>query len=89
VPAGMAGRPAGGAVRIGPALPDQVTVPAQHSGGLDEEPAPASSREQPPQASEQCSVCRLQRRAMYLAPKHRNFVAQHDDLDREIRVLAP
>jgi len=56
VPAGMAGRPA---VWVGPALGDEVTVPAQQRGRLDEAPSLAKAREQSQQAGKHGPVGRL------------------------------
>ena len=73
---------------VGPASADELPMPAQQGGRLNEEAAPLEPRDQSPQASQDSSIRRLQRRTMYLAPHHRHLVAQHDDLDRVVGVLA-
>jgi len=83
------GGPPGRPVWVGPLPADEVSVPAQHRGGLDEKPTPASTREQPPEASEHCSVCGLECRAVYLSPEPRDLMAQHDDLYCEVGVAPP
>ena len=75
-------------MRVGPPTSYESSVPAQEGGRLDEEPLLSSATEEPPQAAKDCSVRRLQRRAIHLAAQHRNLVAQHDDFDREVGVLA-
>jgi catechol 2,3-dioxygenase-like lactoylglutathione lyase family enzyme len=75
-------------VWVGPALGDEVTVPAQQGGRLDEAPSLAKAREQSHQAGQHGPVGRLQRRTADLASEYRDLVAQHDDLDCEVAVLA-
>ena len=64
-------------------------MPAQQSLGLDEEPPPASATEEPAQSGEQRPVRWSQRRAGHLASKHRHFVAEDHDLDRQFFAVAP
>ena len=60
-------------------------MPAQQGGRLDQQAVlPAASKE----GGEDCPVGRLQRWAVDLASQHRHLMAQHDDLDRQVRVLA-
>jgi hypothetical protein len=46
------------------------------------------ARKQSPQGGQYCPVGWLQRRTVDLASEHCYLVAQHDDLDRKIRILA-
>jgi hypothetical protein len=63
-------------------------VPAQQSGRLDEAPSLAKAREQSPQAGQDCPVGWLKRQRVDLASEYLDLVAQHDDLDGEVGVLA-
>jgi hypothetical protein len=63
-------------------------MPAQQGVGLDEQASLAKTREQSPQGGQHSAVGRLQHRTVDLASKDRHLVAQHDDLDRQIRVRA-
>ena len=78
------GRSTRPAMWVGPALGDEVTVPAQQGCRLDEEASLAPAREQSPQSGQHRPVGRLQRRTVDLASEDRHLVAQHDDLDGEI-----
>lgn len=82
-------RPTGPAVRIRPALGDEVPVPTQQGCRLDEEVPESPAGEQTCEPRQNRSVGRLQCRSVNLAPEDRHLVAQHDDLDGEIRVTAP
>jgi hypothetical protein len=82
------GRLTGPTVWVGPALGDEVTVSAQQGGRLDEAPSLAKAREQSHQAGQYGPVGRLQCRTVDLASEYRDLVAQHDDLDCEVAVLA-
>ena len=63
-------------------------MPAQQGGRLDEQAVlPAASNESS-QGGEDCPVGPLQRWAVDLASQHRHLMAQDDDLDRQVRVLA-
>ena len=75
-------------VRVDPALDDEVPVPAQQGCRLDEEASASSAGEQSCEPRQHRSVRRLQRRSVDLASKDCHLVAQHDDLDGEIHVIA-
>jgi hypothetical protein len=83
------GRSAGPAVRIRPAPGDEVSVPTQQSFRSDEEASESSAGEQPCEPSQHRPIRRLQRRSLDLASVDCHLVAQHDDLDSEVRVTAP
>jgi hypothetical protein len=55
---------------------------------LDEASSPAKAREQSPQAGQYCPVGRLQPRTVDLASEYRHLVAQDDDLNCKVAVLA-
>ncbi len=82
------GRSTGPAVRIRPALGDEVPVPTQLGCRLDEEVPESPAGEQTCEPRQNRSVGRLQCRSVDLASEDRHLVAQHDDLDGEIRVTA-
>lgn len=75
-------------MRVGPALGDKIPVPAQQGCRLDEEVLETLAGEQSCQARQQRSICRFQRGSVDLASEHRHLVAQHDNLDREVRIFA-
>ena len=81
-------RTTGTAVRIGPALRDKGPVPAQQSFWSDEEAPESPTGQQMCEPRHHRPVGRLQRRSVDLASEDRHLVAQHDDLDGEIRVTA-
>ena len=87
VPSGMR-RPTGAAVRVGPALGDKVPVPAQQGLWLNEEAPEPLAGEQSCESRQDRPVGRLQRRSMDLASEDGHLVAQHHDLDSEVRVIA-
>jgi len=63
-------------------------MPAQQGGRLDEQAVlPAASNESS-QGGEDCPVGPLQRWAVDLASQHRHLMAQDDDLDRQVHVVA-
>jgi hypothetical protein len=82
------GRSTHPAVGIGPALGDEVAVPAQQGCRLDEEVPTTLAGEQPCERGQHRSIRRLERRSMDLASEDCHLVAQDDDLDREIRFSA-
>ncbi len=82
------GRSTRPAVWVGPALGDEVAVPAQQSCRLDEELPDTLAGEQSCQPGQHCSIRRLECRSMDLASQDRHLVAQHDDFDGEVRVTA-
>ena len=82
------GRPTGPGVRVGPALGDKVPVPAQQGLWLNEEAPEPLAGEQSCESGQNGPVGRLQRRSMDLASEYRHLVAQHHDLDSEVRVSA-
>ncbi|MHB1988310.1 MAG: hypothetical protein ACYCSF_10055 [Acidimicrobiales bacterium] len=63
-------------------------MPAQQGCRLDEEASASSAGEQSCQSRQHRSICRLQRGSVHLASEDRHLVAQHDDLDREVRISA-
>ena len=63
-------------------------MPTQQGCRLDEEAPETLAGEQPRQPRQHRSICRLQCRSVDLALEDRHLVAQHDDLDGEIRVTA-
>jgi hypothetical protein len=63
-------------------------MPAQQRGRLDDAPSLVKAREQSPQAGQHGPIGWLQRRTVDLASEYSDFVAQDDDLDRKIGVLA-
>jgi hypothetical protein len=69
---------------VGLASADEVSVPAQQSGRLDEESSPVRPREEPRQAGKQRTVGWSQSRSFDLAAQYRHLVTQDDDLDRQI-----
>ena len=71
---------------VGPALGDEVSVPAQQGRRLDEEVPEMLAGEQSCESRHRRPVRRVQRRSVDLAPQYRHLVAQHDDLDGEIGV---
>ena len=73
---------------IGPAPGNQVAVPAQERGRLDEAPSLVKAREQSPQSGQHGPIGWLQHWTLDRAWEYRDFVAQDDDLDRKIGVLA-
>jgi hypothetical protein len=64
-------------------------VPSEEGLRLDEEPTATTGCEESAEASEKSAVGWLQCRALHLSTKHRDFVPQHDDLDRQVGLLAP
>jgi len=80
--------PTGPAVRVGPALGDEVPVPTQQGFRSDEEPPESSTGEQSCEPRQNRPIRRLQRRSMDLAPEDCHLMAQHHDLDSEVRVPA-
>jgi len=75
-------------VRVGPVLGDEVTVLAQQSFWWYEEASESAAREQSCEPRQHRSICWLQRRSVDLTPEDCQLVAQHDDLDGEIRATA-
>ena len=69
---------------VGPALADEVSVPAKEGIWLDEEASPASAGKQPRQPGEQRPVGRAECRPVDLATEDGHLVAEHHDLDRQI-----
>ncbi len=63
-------------------------MPAPQAGRLDEPAVLSAASKEWPQGGEDSPVGRLQRWAADLASEHRHLMAQHDHLDREVRVLA-
>jgi hypothetical protein len=66
------------AVRVGPALGDEIPVPAQQGGRLNEEVSETLAGEQSCQSGQHRPVRRLGRRSVHLASQHCYLVAQHD-----------
>ena len=63
-------------------------MPAQQGCRLDEEAPETLAGEQSCESGQDRPIRRLERRSMDLAPEDRHLVAEHDDLDGEIRVTA-
>ena len=80
--------PTGPAVWVGPALGDEVTVPALQGCRLDEEAPESSAREQPRQPGQDRPIRWLECGTWHLAPEDCHLVATHDNLDGEIGVAA-
>ena len=76
------------AVREGPALGDEIPVPAQQGCRLDEEVSETLAGEQSCQSRQHRSICWLQHGSVDLASEHRHLVAQDHDLDREVCISA-
>jgi hypothetical protein len=75
-------------MRIGPLPTHQFSVPAQQSLRLDKEASSVSNRQKPAQRSEHCSIRWLQGRTRHLSAQDGDLVAQHDDLDGQVVMLA-
>jgi len=76
------------AVRVGPALGDEVSVPAQQGCRLDEEASASSAGEQSCQSGQHRSIRGLGRWSVHLASEDRHLVTQDHDLDSEVRISA-
>ena len=74
-------RPTGSPVRIRPAARDQLTVPAQQRLRLDREARPSDPRQRATQRCQQRSISPRQLRLQSLPTEHREFMAQHQDLE--------
>jgi hypothetical protein len=74
-------RPTGSPVRIRPAARDQLTVPAQQCLRLDREARPGDPRQRATQRCQQRSISPRQLRLPSLPTEHREFMAQHQDLE--------
>jgi hypothetical protein len=81
-------RSTGSAVRVGPAFGDKVAVPAQQGRRLDEEVLETLSGEQSCESRKHRSIRPFQRGSVHLAAQHCHRMAQHDDLDSEVRIFA-
>jgi len=64
-------------------------MPTEQSFGLHEESMELRSGEQSAQSGKECSILRLQRRALHLSTEDRHLVSEHDDLDGQLRVVRP
>ena len=71
---------------VGPALGDEVAVPAQQGRRLEEVVPVTLAGEQSCQPGQHRPVRRLQHRPVHLAAEQRDFVSEHDDLHGEIGV---
>jgi hypothetical protein len=69
---------------VSPPSAYQLSVPSKQCRWLNEEPRLASSREQPAQASENCTITRTQCRACNLTTQDSNLVSEHDNFDGQI-----
>jgi hypothetical protein len=67
-------------VRVAPAAPDQVAMPAKHRGRPDEQAPPRRTGQQPRQPSQHRPVGPVDPRPGHLAVQHRDLVAQHQQL---------
>jgi hypothetical protein len=79
-------RSTGSTVRVGPALGDEVPVPAQKGCWLDEEASETLTGHELRKGGKDRPVGRLQRRSVDLPSEDRHLMAQHDNLDREVCV---
>jgi hypothetical protein len=67
--------------RVGPPSAHHTPMPGEQRLGLDQEHRPARSREVAAQRCQQGPILGLQPGPWILATQHRQFVAQHEDLD--------
>ncbi len=75
-------------VWVGPALGNEVAMPAHQAGRLDEEVPETMAWEQLREPRQYRPIRRIERRSWYLASEDRHLVAEHDYLDREIGVAS-
>ena len=75
-------------MRVGPALGDKVSVPAQQGCRLDDEVPEAVAGDQSCESRQHRPIRRLERRSVDLAPKDRHLETHDHDLDGEIGVTA-
>ncbi len=80
------GRPTRPAVGIGPALGDEIAMPAQQGCRLNKEVSESSAEEQSCESRQHRSICRLECRSVDLTSQDCHLVAQYHDLDREVRI---
>jgi hypothetical protein len=66
---------------IGPPPRHQPAVPAKQRRRRDDKRPPAGSRKQLAGGGKEHSICGSQLGPSYLTPQHREFVAEHDDLE--------
>ena len=83
------GRSTRAAAGIGPALGDEVAVPAQKGCRLDEEVPVTPAGEQPCERGQHRSIRRFERRSVDPASEDCHLVAQDDDLDARSVSLRP
>lgn len=76
------------AVRVSPVLGYKVSVPAQQGLWLNEDVPEPSTGEQSCESRQNRPIRRLQRRSMDLTSEDCHLMAQHHDLDSEVRVTA-
>ena len=74
-------RPSTRSSRVGPPLAHHAPMPGEQRLGLDQAHRPAGSREMAAQRCQQGPILGLQPGPWILATQHRQFVAQHEDLD--------
>ena len=74
-------RPTEPTARVGPAAGHQPAMPAQQRLRADRERRPRRSRQRPAQRREQRAISRARSRPSELAPRDRELVAEHQDLD--------
>jgi len=75
-------------VRVGPTLGNEVPVPAQKGSRLDEEASEASTGEKSCESCDHGSIRLFQHWSVNLASEDCHLMAQHDDLDGEVRIVA-
>ncbi|MDA8354802.1 MAG: hypothetical protein M0Z95_00510, partial [Actinomycetota bacterium] len=75
-------------MRVGPVLGDEIALPTQQGCRLDEEVSESTTGEQSCQSGQHRSICRCERQSLDLASEDRHLMAQHDDLDGEVRISA-
>ena len=66
---------------IGPAAPDELTMPAKERRRLNEERPPARSRQQLAERRQQRTIGRANARAANLTPEHLQLMPKDEDLD--------
>jgi hypothetical protein len=81
--------PASRTVGWGPLVTNQVSVPTEQGLGLHEEPASVLTPTWPAQAGEDRSIRRLKGQSGDLTTQDGHVMAEYDNLDGQITVVAP
>ncbi len=74
-------RPSRPSVRIGPAPPDQLAVPAKQRRRAHRQTRPGASRQRSSERREDCSIDGLKRRSSRLPAQDRQLMPEHQDLE--------